>query len=267
MKYIQVDNERPITRGYIECVKKFAEAAWEIDPEMSIMTSLNIGRGYTKGTPEYKLASDMVSWFISKGKQDKLAWDPHYSGARSFADTKDLFENEMGIVLQRELAQDFPGFKLNLHPMEENGSRCDWDRGLAHANNLNTLQRYGDCFRMLGTANTFQPHGLHYMWDQGRIHYTADTIWFQPSAHIDEMMIKTWKPNVVATSTSDEALDITAKINDSKTEMTLYVVNLSDQPREAILNIDNFRYKSKVEVQTIGDCELTEFNTYENKDM
>lgn len=69
-----------------------------------------------------------------------------------------------------------------------------------------------------------------------------------------------------ATSTSDEALDITAKINDSKTEMTLYVVNLSDQPREAILNIDNFRYKSKVEVQTIGDCELTEFNTYENKD-
>ena len=135
LKYIQVDNERPITRGYIECVKKFAEAAWEVDPEMSIMTSLNIGRGYTKGTPEYKLASDMVSWFISKGKQDKLAWDPHYSGTRSFADTKDLFENEMGIVLQRELAQDFPGFKLNLHPMEENGSRCDWDRGLAHANN------------------------------------------------------------------------------------------------------------------------------------
>lgn len=132
LKYIQVDNERPITRGYIECVKKFAEAAWEVDPEMSIMTSLNIGRGYTKGTPEYKLASDMVSWFISKGKQDKLAWDPHYSGTRSFADTKDLFENEMGIVLQRELAQDFPGFKLNLHPMEENGSRCDWDRGLAH---------------------------------------------------------------------------------------------------------------------------------------
>ena len=119
---------------------------------------------------------------------------------------------------------------------------------------------------MLGTANTFQPHGLHYIWDQGRIHYTADTIWFQPSAHIDEMMIKTWKPNVVATPPVMKPLDITAKINDSKTEMTLYVVNLSDQPREAILNIDNFRYKSKVEVQTIGDCELTEFNTYENKD-
>ena len=309
LRYIQVDNERPITRGYLVCMQKFAEAAWEVDPNMSIMTSLNIGRnGYVKGGSEiekqriealekrladsneiltdrerndlsrqlasmkerqgeqYRLASELVGWFISKGKGDKLAWDPHYSGSRLFADDKEWFENEMGITLQRELAKDYPGYKLNLHPMEENGSRCDWDRGLAHASNWNTLQRYGDCFRMLGTANTFQPHGLHYMWDQGRVHYTADTIWFQPSAHIDEMMMKTWKPNVVATSSSDAALDITAKINDDKTEMTLYIANMSDQPVEGVLNIENFRFKSRVDVQTIGDCELTEFNTYDNKD-
>lgn len=265
LKYIQVHNEQPMTRGYVECIKKFAEAAWSVDPEMSIMTSLNIGfDGYKRGTPQYKLASEMAGWFVSKGKGDKLAWDPHYSGDRKFADNKDWFENEMGIVLQRELAKDYPGFQLNLHPMEENGGRCDWDRGLAHASNWNTLQRYGDCFRMLGTANTFQPHGLHYMWDQGRIHFTADTIWFQPSAHIDEMMMKTWKPNVVATTSSDDALDITAKINDQKTEMTIYVANMSDQPRAAVLNIDHFRFKSKAEIQTIGGCELTEYNTRDN---
>ncbi len=266
LKYIQVDNERRITRGYLECMKKFAKAAWEVDPGMSIMTSLNIGReGYKRGTPQYDLSSEMVGWFIAQGKGDKLAWDPHYSGSRSFADSKELFENEMGVVIQRELAKDYPGYKLNLHPMEENGSRCDWDRGLAHASNWNTLQRYGDCFRMLGTANTFQPHGLHYMWDQGRIHYTSEAIWFQPSAHIDEMMMKTWKPNVVATTSSDEALDITAKVNDAKTEMTIYVANMSDQPQKAVLNIDNFRFGSKADVQTIGGCELTEYNTYENQ--
>ena len=92
---------------------------------------------------------------------------------------------------------------------------------------------------MLGTANTFQPHGLQYMWDQGRIHYTPDAIWFQPSAHIDEMMMKTWKPNVVQSSSSDQSLDVTAKINDAKTEMTIYVANMSDQPQAAILNIEN----------------------------
>jgi hypothetical protein len=266
LKYIQVDNERRVTRGYVECMKKFAEAAWEIDPNMTIMTSLNIGRDgrYNRGTSQYGLISEMVGWFISKGKESRLAWDPHYSGSRQFADDKEWFESEMGIILQQELAKDYPGFKLNLHPMEENGSRCDWDRGLAHANNWNTLQRYGDCFKMLGTANTFQPHGLHYMWDQGRIHYTADKIWFQPSAHIDKMMMETWKPIVVAASSSDKALDITAKINENKTEMTIYVVNNSDQSLNAILDIENFKFKSRAEIQTIGNCELTEYNTIDN---
>ena len=267
LKYIQVDNERALTPGYLACIKKFAEAAWEVDPDMTIMTSLNIGpRGYKRGTPGYVLAAEMAGWFIAKGKGDKLAWDSHYDGTIPFADTGDRFENMMGITLQQELAKDFPGFKLNLHPMEENGGRCDWDRGLAHAHNWNTLQRYGDCFRMIGTANTFQPHGLHYDWDQGRIHFLADTLWFQPSAHIDEMMMKTWKPNVVSAGSSDPVLDITAKVDDRRKEMTLYVANLDNRPRKARIDIRNFRYKGKAEIQTIGDCELTELNTYEHKE-
>lgn len=308
LKYIQVDNERGISPGYIECMKKFALAAWEVDPEMSIMTSLNIGgNGYKRDlsdmqkqrmqdlqkqiedlrqtpqsrqqitqlqqqldnlqsqTRQYKMASEMVGWFIAQGKGDKLAWDPHYSGALLFADRGDAYLNEMGIILQSELAKDYPGYHLKLHPMEENGSRCDWDRGLAHAHNWNTNQRYGNSFVMLGTANTFQPHGLHYMWDQGRIHYTSDTIWFQPSAHVDEIMMQTWKPNVVnAVSSVDSLLDVTAKINDAKNELTLYVVNLSDKPQEAIININHFKFNTKADVITIGDCDLTEYNTYNN---
>ena len=312
LKYIQVDNERGISRGYVEAMKKFALAAWEVDPSISIMTSLNIGgSGYIRGgsqqqreqieelrrqvaqlpTPaqgqagqqnrdlrqqlaqaeenlglQYRLASELAGWFIARGKGDKLSWDSHYSGSRNFADGGANFENSMGITLQNELAKDHPGFKLALLDMEENGQRCDWDRGLAHAHNWNTLQRYGDHFTALGTANTFQPHGLHYMWDQGRIHYTPDAIWFQPSAHIDQLMMETWKPNVVeATSSNDPVLDVTAKINDAGTEMTLYVVNLSDAPAEAVINVAGFRFGSRAQVVTIGDCDLTEFNTYENR--
>ena len=267
LKYIQVDNERRLTRGYLECVKKFAEAAWQSDPEMTIMTSLNIGpNGYRRGTPEYDLAAEMAGWFIARGKGDKLAWDSHYDGTIPFADSGAKFENTMGITLQRELAKDFPGFKLVLTPMEENGGRCDWDRGLAHAHNWNTLQRYGDCFRMVGTANTFQPHKLHYDWNQGRIHFLADTLWFQPSAHIDEMMMKTWKPVVVSTESSDPVLDITAKTDHGLKELTLYVANLGDHPREAVIDLRGFNFKGKAEVQTIGGCELTEYNTYDHKE-
>ena len=67
-----------------------------------------------------------------KRKANNLGWDPHYSGAVNFADNTKGFENEMGITLQHALLEDL-GHKLTLYPMEENGSRCDWDRGLAHA--------------------------------------------------------------------------------------------------------------------------------------
>jgi hypothetical protein len=82
-----------------------------------------------------------------------MVWDPHYDGQRSAADNPG-YANIMGITIQAELAKDYPGNKLTLCPMEENGSRCDWDRGLAHAHNWNTNLRNGDCFTWLGTANT-----------------------------------------------------------------------------------------------------------------
>ena len=268
LKYIEVDNEQRISQGYVECVKKFAESAWSVDPDMNIMVSLNIKKGrFDRNTPNYKLASELVGWFIRQGKGDKLAWDSHYSGDLDFACDRKRLECEMGIELQQELAKDYPGFKLHLTPLEENGSRCDWNRGLAHAHNWIVLQRYGNHFEMLGTANTFQPHGLHYMWDQGRIHYTADRIWFQPSAYIDKLMMESWKPYVVETTSSEpQKIDLTAKINEKGDELTLYVVNLTDQPQEAIIGINNFVSKGKAEIVTLGDCALTEYNTADKQD-
>ncbi len=267
LKYIQVDNERFISPGYVESMKKFALAAWKVDPEMSIMTSLNLhSRKYEKGNYEYELVLQLVRWFVAQGKGDKLAWDPHFNGGDLGFATTDNFYRELGLNLKRDVEADVPGFTLNLHPMEENGWRCDWYRGLAHAHNYNKIQRYGDNFKMVGTANTFQPHGLHYMWDQGRIHYNSHEIWFMPSAYIDEELSKHWFTNVVETSSSDEkCLDVTAKINDSGDSLFVYVANISEYDQTAEIDIDNFKYKSKVDVWTIGGCDLDETNTVDNK--
>jgi len=268
LKYIEVDNERPMTRGYVECMKKFALASWEVDSEMHIMASLNIGTNpssYERGGLQYNLSSEIYGWFIAQGKADRMVWDPHYSGAINFSDNPG-FPHEMGMDMQAELAKDYPGYKLTLCPMEENGSRCDWDRGLAHAHNWNTLQRNGNAFTTLGTANTFQPYGQNYMWDQGRVHYTSNEIWFQPSAYIDEKMSTDWLPNVIeAKSSTDSILDVTAKINDRKDSLSIYVVNLSDSPRKAVINVAGFKFSGKASTWMIGDCELTGLNTVENK--
>lgn len=268
LQYIEVDNERPMTRGYVECMKKFATAAWAVDPNMHIMASLNIGTNpssYARGSEQYKLASEMFGWFIAQGKANLMVWDPHYSGAINFSDHPG-FLHEMGVDMQTELSKDYPGYKLTLCPMEENGSRCDWDRGLAHAHNWNTLQRHGNAFTVLGTANTLQPHGQDYMWNQGRVHYTPNEIWFQPSAFIDEKMSANWQSNVVlATSSVDSLLDVTAKLNEKKDSLVLYVVNLSKVPQQAVINVAGFSFGGKAQTWTIGDCELTGFNTVENK--
>lgn len=269
LKYIQVDNERRINRGYVECMKKFALAAWESDPGMHITASLNIGsnlKSYSRGTPEYELSSELFGWFVKQGKGHLMVWDPHYGGAINFADNPG-YANEMGITIQAELEKDYPGHKLTLCPMEENGSRCDWDRGLAHAHNWNTNQRNGDSFTWLGTANTLQPHGQHYMWDQGRVHYTSSEVWFQPSAFIDEKMSKDWLPIVVeATSSLEEVLDVTAKTNARRDSLSIYVVNLKDSPQTAVINVSDFKYKSRSNTWTIGDCDLNTLNTAENKE-
>ena len=105
------------------------------------------------------------------------------------------------------------------------------------------------------------------MWDQGRIHYTSNEIWFQPSAYIDEKMSADWLPNVIeATSSKDTILDVTAKINDKKDLLSIYVVNLSDAPQKAVINITDFKFAGKAQTWVIGDCELTEFNTVNNKE-
>jgi alpha-L-arabinofuranosidase len=77
--------------------------------------------------------------------------------------------------------------------------------------------------------------------------------------------MQTWKPNVVnATSSADNVLDVTAKINDAKNEITIYVANLTDKPQDAVININNFKFNTKAEIITIGDCDLNQYNTYDN---
>jgi alpha-N-arabinofuranosidase len=236
---------------------------------MHITLSLNIGtnpKSYSRGTPEYDLASELFGWFVKQGKADRMVWDPHYDGQRSAADNPG-YANIMGIAIQAELAKDYPGHKLTLCPMEENGSRCDWDRGLAHAHNWNTNLRNGDCFTWLGTANTLQPHGQDYMWNQGRVHYTSNEVWFQPSAYIDEKISKEWQPIIVeAISSKESVLDITAKTNTKRDSLSVCVVNLSDSAQAAIINVDGFKFRSKATTWTIGDCDLTTFNTVINKE-
>jgi len=42
-------------------------------------------------------------------------------------------------------------------------------------------------------------------------------------------------------------------------------VNLSNTPQQAVINVAGFKFGGKAQTWTIGDCELTGFNTVDNK--
>ena len=104
------------------------------------------------------------------------------------------------------------------------------------------------------------------MWDQGRVHYTSSEIWFQPSAIIDEMMSREWLPDVVETVVSDEKfIDVTAKTDEARSELKLYIVNIAPEQKSLTINVEGFKYKSAARVWTLGGCELTDYNTVEDQ--
>lgn len=79
-------------------------------------------------------------------------------------------------------------------------------------------------------------------------------------------MMQTWKPIVVETASAcDSLLDITAKVNEKITEMTLYVANMSEKEQPIVVTLDHFKMKSVTDAQVIGSCELTAYNTYDKQ--
>lgn len=80
------------------------------------------------------------------------------------------------------------------------------------------------------------------------------------------MMSEKWLFNVLeATSSEDKVLDVLAKTDDARSELKIYVVNTTNEPREAVINVEGFRFRTSAETWTLGDCDLTEFNTVDNK--
>jgi hypothetical protein len=56
----------------------------------------------------------------------------------------------------------------------------------------------------------------------GRVHYTSNEIWFQPSAYIDEKISKEWQPIIVeSTSSKESVLDITEKTNTKRDSLSI----------------------------------------------
>jgi alpha-L-arabinofuranosidase len=223
LKAVQVGNEEPPSPAYFERARALATAIWSKNRSLDVVLSVNVLRG--GGDPEF---IRFVRWCREQGQGDRVVLDSHYGSRIDHADT-DLAAS-VGLELHHRLAAAVPGFSLRLWPMEENGDRCTWARGLAHAHNLNTLQRMPAFLERAGTANTFQAWDIPVVWDQGRIHFTSTNLVFQPSYYIDRMFADEWLPVILDAQCDSKVVDVLAKMSHDGKVLALYILNLAEHP-------------------------------------
>ncbi len=158
---------------------------------------------------------------------------------------------------------------------EFNAGRFNYNRGLAHAVELNQVCRMGDLVVAGAMPNVSQPWGVYQtdwkavLWTQGNIYYTQDQVWFQAAYYVQQMITRAWAPDVVESTVAAPAktLDVLAAKSADGKRLVLRVVNLTSSPVEAALDLKGFSpRKHSADVEVLAHDDLMDSNTLEQSE-
>ncbi len=276
IRYYQVANESKLDADYVQKFQDVAEAVWAIDPDITLIP---VGHGYSFDGSEpleelqSKLAPHLALAQFVHARGKKLLWDIH-----AFYITDDPAASYEGAIpgaavfagiLQR-LDPSLPQQKLAV--FEFNGGRFNYNRGLAHAIELNQVCRRGDVIVAGAMPNVSQPWGVYQrdwkavLWTQGNIYYTQDRVWAQSAYYVQQMISRAGAPDLVECSVASPAgaLDVVAVKSMDGKRLVLRVVNLASSPIEATLDLRGFSpRRTSARVETLAHDDPSDFNTLE----
>ncbi len=278
LKYIQIGNEvrviQPSLKAYFNQFKALAAEIWKADPDMYLLTSVNIRAANNLNTlkknfqtnPEYLEVREFLKWVQAQGKEGQIGWDSHYNGRLIEPDS--TIYRALGLEMQDVLLADI-GYKLKLFPLEENGAHHTFERGITHARLQNHLNRWADRIEAAATANMFQPEAGFMTFGQGRVFYDSYRFWNQTSGHVDQMYTKEWLPWVlnIKEEAPVDSLDVLAKTNDDQKVVSVYVVNYGLQPQTREIKIAGFNPGPEATFTQLGPFPFSARNSGENPDL
>ncbi len=259
LRHLEIGNEERLDENYCRRFETLASAIWAKDPKMILLVAHNLAGAapYIPGpngeTSEYlKLALRLVRF--AKERNGVIWWDNHYRAMpNEFA--KGIPDRVAAMkALHDAVARFVPGYDLPVAPLEENGDAHDMQRALTHARNQNAFARMGDFLPVIAIANALQAYGQDLIWSQGRIHFTASQVFFQPPFYVDRMVTRAWAPQVVACDVEGglNALDVTARLTDDGNGLYLYAVNDGPAPVTADIAIAGFRPRGTTKVTELA---------------
>jgi hypothetical protein len=273
LRHIELGNEERVDVAYYAKFKALAEAIWAKDPEMILivgdfaydrpiadpMKFEGANSGITSLTAHQKIlelarARNREVWFDVHVWTDGPGPSPSLRALPTYID-----------ALEKLSA----GAKHKVVVFELNASNHRQRRALANAWALNAIVRDGR-IPVVCSANSLQPDGQNDNgWDQGLLFLNPTKVWLQPPGYVTQMFARYFQPLAVPAeiTSSDDKLSVTATRSVDGKTLTLFVVNLDDQPRLVQIALDGFiPTKPFAAVESLS-APIDAANTAENADQ
>lgn len=252
LRYLQVANESPLDRRYVDKFKQVAPAVWAVDPSLTLVSTRTLVGGLHDTDDLAKIRAKLAC-------QAELAEFCHALGQRLMFDIHTFCTGEDPSANARTIADVLPFARwlkrlapdprlVEVGVLELNAGRFDHLRGLAHATELNALHRGCADIDALAIPNVSQPWGVYQtdwkavLWTQGNLYYTPSRVWYQSAAWVDQLVARHWTPRIVAATTDAPAttLDVCAGLTADAGALVVRLVNYAADPQTITLACDGF---------------------------
>ena len=253
LKYLQLGNEEAVNEVYWQKFKPLAEAIWNRDPDIiPVVGDFAYGQHIVDpydfpGAPSIRSLAAHKQILDFAKQHGKPVWFDIHLGNDGLREADPQIE-VLGEFIDW-LAKLSPGAQYRVCVFEENSNNHLWRRGLAHARTVNRLQRLGDKVPIICAANCLQPDGQNDNgWDQGLVFLSPSQVWMQSSASVTLMISRNNLPRCLAVEcqSTNDALDVTARLSEEGKVLGLQVVNSDDRPLLTRLKISGRDVRGQV---------------------
>jgi hypothetical protein len=245
LKYLQIGNEEAVDQNYYNRFASLAPTIWAKDPNIILVVGdfhydnvitdpYNFTGGAVSTLAAHKQILDLAKSYNREVWFDIHIWteDPPQP---TTIDAADSFSRQLGNIS--------PGVKYKVVVFEFNANSHDLARALSNANGENQLERMGDRFPIICSANCLQPDGQNDNgWDQGLLFLNPQKVWAQPPYYVTQMNSNNYQPFCVKADTaiSKNDLSVTATRSANGATLVLKVVNLTGSARTVSISIAGF---------------------------
>lgn len=271
LKAIQLGNEEKVNDEYLAKFTALARAVWSKKPDLILVVGDFL---YTKKiTDPYKIEGaaggittlavqekimalakefDAEVWFDIHLVTEGIQRDPTVEVFPSFVDAIDKLSH---------------GAKHKVVVFELNSNNHSLARALSNAVAIHAIERDGR-IPICTVANCLQPDGQNDNgWNQGLLFLNPEKVWLQPPGYLNQMMAANRLPRIAHCEVSGgQGTDVLAKRSEDGKVLSLQVVNTSDQPQKARLEVIGFTPQKKEASIRVLSGELSAANTASKTD-